>query len=248
MIGEIGKRELTFGEILSTSWDVFRNNFKAILLIALIIYIPINILIYMLPTESLIHGYGSVEGLWMYLRMVQMAQEFFGVLAIMGIAVVVERYLRGEEVRYDESLNKSFSRWGSMIVTNIIKGIIVMGLTFLFIIPGIIWYVFYTFVAFAVVLRNVGGMQALGYSKNLVKGRWMKVFMITLFLGGARLGLALGFDYLTTIIFPGYSVIYTLSESLVTGLLSYFTVATVVLFLNLDYCVNEGTIKAERRN
>ncbi|MCK4257987.1 MAG: hypothetical protein KAX49_03365 [Halanaerobiales bacterium] len=241
MFENIQQRELTLGEILINSWSIFSKNFRTILLIALIIYIPINILVYMIPTESLMNGYGEVEGFWIYIRLIQMAQEFFGVLAIMGIAVLVEGFLRGEETRLDESMNKAFSRWGNMIMTNLFKGIIVMGLMFLFIIPGIIWYVFYSFVAYVVVLRNIRGMQALAYSKRLVKGRWWKIFGITLFLGAARLGLGLGFDYLIGIILPGYSVANIFIESILTGILSYFTVATVVLFLNLDY------VQVERR-
>ena len=46
------KKELSIPDILATAWEIFREHFQQIALIILMVYIPIEILHYYLPTPE----------------------------------------------------------------------------------------------------------------------------------------------------------------------------------------------------
>lgn len=228
--------EFKLGDILSSGWRIYKSRFKTILMIILIIYVPINILLSFMTIGTPQAEQGLSE-LRYYFQMQQFLETFIGVLAIMAIAFVVERSLAGEDIGYRRALRVSISRWGSAIGTNILAGLIIFGLFLLLIIPGVIWYVYYTFIVFVVVLRGTGGKTALDYSKSLVKGKWWKVFGITL------LFIILGFIiyFIVDIPFwfaPENILTYTISYTIGDIFNALFTVALVVFFLNLDYLKN----------
>ena len=174
----IRRRGFSLGNMLSGSWAICKGHFTTILAITLIIYIPINFVLSLLPNDTLIDGQG-LGGSGQYLQLAQALEALFGVLAIMAIAFVVEHSLTGESIGYRKALRLSFSRWGSVIGTSMLAGLILLGLTLLLIVPGIIWGVYYTFFVYVVALRSEGGKSALDYSKSLVKGHWWKVAGIT---------------------------------------------------------------------
>ena len=155
----------------------------------------------------------------------------------MAVAFVVEHSLRGENIGYRQALRQSFSRWGSVIGTGILAGLIIFGLTLLLIVPGIIWGVYYLFIVYIVALRGQGGKKALDYSKSLVKGRWWRVFGVFFVVG------LLTFVFILIVDLPfGFMPVNFLTDVL-SGILadivwSFFTIATVLFFLNLDYLKN----------
>lgn len=61
------------------------------------------------------------------------------------------------------------------IYTSLLAGIIIFGGTLLFIIPGIIFSVWYMFSTYAVILDGKKGREALRMSKSLVTGRWWRI-------------------------------------------------------------------------
>jgi len=62
------------------------------------------------------------------------------------------------------------------IYTSLLVGIIIFGGTLLFIVPGIIFSVWYVFSIFAVVFDGKKGLKALKTSKELIVGRWFHIF------------------------------------------------------------------------
>lgn len=64
--------------------------------------------------------------------------------------------------------------WKAVIVS-FLNALAVLGGTILFIIPGIIFSIWFSFSVLAVILDNKNGVSALSYSKSLVKGRWWPV-------------------------------------------------------------------------
>lgn len=92
-----------------------------------------------------------------------------GIVAMMAIAYVVKNKIDGKAISIGEAFKKSLSRWGVAIGTNIILWIYLIGLTFLFVIPGIIYYFYWKFVILAVILNDKSGKEALDYSKKNCK-------------------------------------------------------------------------------
>lgn len=233
LLERIRTTEFKLGDILSEGWAIFTGRFRTILAIILIVYIPINIVLSLVaPPEE-----AGLEQLGQSFQFGQFLYLWFGILATMAVAFVVERSLVGENIGFRQALRKAVSRWGSMIWVNIIAGLIVLGLTLLLIVPGIIWYVYYTFVAYAVVLRGKGGKTALDYSKSLVKGNWWRVFGISLLFAIL--------SFLTYIVvdipfwfLPQNVLTIVVSTTLGDIVSTIFLVAMVIFFLNLDYLKN----------
>jgi hypothetical protein len=239
MFKDIYERRIGVGEILSMGWDIFISQFKPILFITLIIYIPINIILYFFNVSD-----------WAdfrrYMNVIKILEGFFGILATMGIAYIVQKATltkeeltreEDEEISWGESLSKAFSCWGSCVGTNILGGIIIFGLMLLLIVPGIIWALYYSFAIQVVTLKGLSGKEALNYSKSLVKGQWWRVFGIFFLLNFINILIAVGVGFISGLL-P--DIVGILTDTIIDIIGAYFTVATTVFFLN-----NDSTSKAE---
>ena len=234
MLRQILERELSIREILSNSWNIYSKQFKSIAIITLIIYVPINIILYLIGDTIV-----DIESLKNYSNVTKLLENLFGIIATMGIAVVVERTITSEndmEASWGEAISTAFSRWGSCIGTNLLGGLIILGLSILLIIPGLIWALYYAFSVQVVVLKNIGGKKALDYSKSLVKGQWWETFGTLFVLGiiGILIGIVIGIviEFFSPYL-PDSSSIITDTALDIVG--AFFTVAFTVYFINIDF-------------
>lgn len=232
MFTDIKTRSYGLGKILSAGWKVYREKFRVIFPVILIIYIPVNIILLFVPGDS----YGMLE-----FRIATLLEFFVGIIAIMAIAKIVECSIEEKEITYGQALQYSLSRWGNSIGTEILGGLIVLGMTLLFIVPGIIWGIYYAFSLYVVTLRDIAGKEALDYSKTLVKGQWGRVFVI-LFVIGLLTGvtaLAVGFVVGIPLAFiPNAKIINIITDTGFDLVAALFTVMTIIFFLNTDYYKN----------
>jgi hypothetical protein len=239
MLSEIRKRKFCLGDILSGSWTVFKEHFKTVFLILLIVNVPIFIVESMIPDDESALEEGE-SGLLKMLgsSIISYASYAITVLATMGIAFVIEGALEGKKIPYDLALKRSLSRWVAVMLTGILAWLILLGLTLLFIVPGIIWAVYYTFYVLVVALRGKIGKPALNYSKSIVKGQWWWVFWVTLVLGILHLFI-LGFIALPFLLLAPRSLISQIIATPLGLIVSgFYTVTLVIFFLNLDYLKN----------
>ena len=228
----ISKKEYKLKDILSHSWDLFKNNFKLILIITLVVYIPLNILISFIPLEGLmaLDGYAAFR---IHMRIVQLLESFIGVIAFMAIAFAVKTMLNKKAIGYKEAFKQAVARWPSAIWTKIIAGLFLIGLTILLIIPGVIYSIYWTFATLAVVLFDKSGKKALDYSKSVVKGRWWRVLgvMIVLQLLAFIIGLVVTAPFW---LMPENVILDLFSNTLIDVVFSFYTVTITVFFINLD--------------
>ncbi len=237
---EIYKKEYSIGQILSESWKRFTQNFQIILLVVLVVYIPINMILFFVPFDALLEQMGELQWFKAYIRIVQILEWLIGIIATMAIAYIVKQWIDGENVSFKEAIKKSLSRWFFAVWTNILLGIFLFLLTLLLVIPGVIYYVYWIFVIQVVVLHNKSWNDALDYSKNIVKGRWWKVLGYSLVFGTLMIIASLSIGLLEGIIL-GFlpenfviSIFEVLLDSFTDFLLSYFTVVSVIFFINFD--------------
>ncbi len=97
--------------------------------------------------------------------------------------------------------------WGFFAVS-FLTGIFVMLWSFLFIIPGIIFGIYYSLSLWTYIYENKTGTNALRRSKELVKGYWWSVFGRYFLLYGAFYLLFIGTSIIVNLIF-GDSIIAT---------------------------------------
>lgn len=215
------------GEILSQSWEIFTAKFQSILIITLIIYIPLNFILELIPTDD------TMEGIMMYMRAMQLLEGIIGILATIAIAFLVKGALDKREITWQESFKLAVDKWLKVLGTNIIAGILLVGLFILLIVPGVIFSIYWVFILYVVVFTDKWGFEAMKESKQLVQNRWWKTF-----------GYAILFGILTILVgaiaaFPLYFLpenifFYVAGDLVIDIALSFFSVLTAIWYFAWD--------------
>lgn len=107
------------------------------------------------------------------------------VLLLFFLELVIEGSLisvLGENKAFFQAINTALKKLLPLFLTRLLTIIAIFFGTLFFILPGIIFTVWFSFGNFAVVLDGKRGIQALIFSKNLVSGKWGEVFKRLLFL------------------------------------------------------------------
>jgi len=235
MYPELRNKEFGIINLLKSGWQVFKNKFFPILIIALLINFPLNIV-----TEV-----ARLSGAdWALTLSIEFQSAgFLGLLSNVAVMVITEQDVLGKKVTAWSALKKAYFRWRSAFVTSLTVGIFSLFLLLLLIIPGIIFIVNTAFFLHAVGLRNLGWRAALDYSRNLVKDSFWRVFytflvihLIVFLFPSMILGVLIG----TISSLTGEGSNWVSFTNLVTlffsQLISYLYIVTgTVFFLNMDY-------------
>lgn len=124
---------------------------------------------------------------------------YFFVYLWVSVSCVYAIKERNQKIGIKESLAKGWNKLISWLWISILN-IVIVGLgLLLFIIPGIIFAIWFVFSGYILVSEDLRGMEALSRSRQLVKGNWWKIFwrfliaffviFIALFLIGLPFGL-----------------------------------------------------------
>ncbi|MHC1781383.1 MAG: hypothetical protein AB9891_01245 [Anaerolineaceae bacterium] len=236
MISDIRTRQFGLLDIMREGWRVYAAKLIIILPIVLIIYGPFLLLLALIPEKALTESLGKV-GFMLLQQGLFLVFGFVALISNVGIAHIVEETVLGRESTWRGALRFGASRWMAAFLTNLLAGIILFGLLLLFLVPGIIWSVYYNFWIYAVANRALTGKKALDYSKNLVRGQWWRVCGIQVVLLLITGAVTFAINQLLALI-PAGQVI-TVLTSLVTFLIaSVLSVMLNVWFLNIDYLKN----------
>ena len=127
MNGNIFKKEYSIGEILSDAWGLFINNFKLILWITLIVYIPLNIINELISVSAPADPEMVALYAWPFFATI-IITSLIGIVATLAIAFVVKYRVENKEIGLGEALKKGFSRWVPAIGTSLLAGIFLIGL------------------------------------------------------------------------------------------------------------------------
>jgi hypothetical protein len=99
------------------------------------------------------------------------------------VALVVAVRDSSEAIGIKESFRRGRSKILSYWWLMCLSGLIVMGGYMLFVIPGVVFSIWFSFALYVLVSEDVRGMNALLKSREYVKGRWWAVFGRLLFIG-----------------------------------------------------------------
>lgn len=238
MENKIKAQPLGFADLFSQGWQLYSTYFINILWVLLWVYIPINLIMPLLPVNWYLLGGEGTSGPQLSIQLAQLFKSMMGIIATMGIAVIVSQGLHGETMAWYTALRYSLSKLLTAIGTWVLGLLIIMGLTLLLIIPGLIQAFYYTFSIYAVALRNVGGKTALDYSKRLVQGQWWRIFGIVLLFNLIAQFIGLAVTFLMRLIADNFFW-DTLTKTITDIVGAYFTVVMAVLFLNSDFLKHE---------
>jgi hypothetical protein len=234
MFTDIMTKKYDLGDIFKAGWQFFWSQIKVIVPIILCVYIPINIILSFVPMDWITENFGAVRAFQLYSNITRALEGLIGIIAYIALANVIEKNLQGQDLTWSQALRLGISKWGWAVLTNILGNLIIVGLSFLLIVPGIIWAIYYTFMVYVVALRSLGGKPALNYSKDLVKGQWWHTFGILLVIGLVDLvvvgGLGLVFGLISS-----NSIYLVITDSLLDLISALIIVFQIVFFLNTDY-------------
>lgn len=186
MIDTIKNRELSFGEVLSTSWWHYKKNFMTILFIIVLLYTPY----YLLMGSSIINfnfysygSYANFDNLLLLDRVSSFVTELiFGIAAMLAVIFIVDKSVNGEKLSYFEAIKMAFLKWFRGASTSIARNIVVFLGIILLLFPGLYVGIIYAFAIPVAILRDQSCLSAMKYSRKIVKGRWWKIFGVFLSL------------------------------------------------------------------
>lgn len=247
----IKTNEMSIGQILNMTMNIFKQNFKAILIASLIIFVPINIAISLMPIGQALDeiaialnqlNVDSAPETFVLLSSAMMnyvkwnllsviLTQIFGCLATMAVAFIAYQFIDGNKLDYKLSLEQAFSKWLPAIWTVILSSLIMICLYFFMIIPALIFAIYANFMIYAVIIENQKGLGAIKYSFNLVKGRFWKTVgkLITIFI----IQYVVIYIIATIFSFMGANIIVIfLSNCINTIVNSFFCVFQAIWFLN----------------
>jgi hypothetical protein len=229
MIGHaLHKRPLGFGELVSSAWDISRDNGRLFLLATLLFLAPLDFL----PVDALLPGsMTSYHG--GQLTALVVGAGLMLVASLMGTLLLIVMTADATGKRRADMRAVFRRAWGTLfwalLTMMLFTVVIALGATVL--IPGILALNAFAFSLHAVALRARSGSAALRYSWTLVKGRFWRVFginiltVILFFFTGMLLSSAL----------DNANPVARVLASAVSALLAGFgTVVTTLFFLNLD--------------
>jgi hypothetical protein len=113
-----------------------------------------------------------------------LAYGLIGAPILAGAAFwLVDQHLKQRTPPLGNSLDRAVSRAVPLVFGSILLVLIVSLGMLLFVLPGIYWGVRLAFTLYAIALEDKGATEGLGYSWNLVRGRWWGVFWAFLAVG-----------------------------------------------------------------
>jgi hypothetical protein len=169
---------LSVSEILKHTFRLYVKNWRSILPYSALVFVPAAVLallgvgsVYLstiLPTSDLVND--------IVIFLLSIASWFIGYWAMLGLALATKDMLEGLPI---PTWRQGLSATGNMVLpilwVSFLTSLIVGLWTLLLIIPGIIFSMYYVFSGYSVLFDGKRGLEALRFSKSMVKGRWWSV-------------------------------------------------------------------------
>jgi len=193
---ESGERPLFYGkigvgDIVKRTFNIFKSNFSRFLLPFLILYGVMAIIF-----SLIYHGFFDLsyddllklqeKDLDLVISVIIVTILVFIIFLFIAIGMVIQMVAdahEGKEVDLGKSFKVASSKMFSLIGAAILVGILTLIGLFLFIIPGILFFVWFSLSAQAVILEDKSAKDSLSRSKELVKGNWWKTFGVIIVIG-----------------------------------------------------------------
>lgn len=191
-------RELSIGEILSLTLNLYLSKFLQFFLPFLIAGIITGLSMYAiissfpLPEQPI--ATAPYEEIFEWFVALLSTAIIIGVLlALVGWIVTTPTTGIATKYASDQiekgtsnlgaSLNFTISKLPSLLIAQLITGILTAIGMLLFFIPGIIISIMFLLIIPAIIIEQKGAFESLGRSRRLVSNRWLKTFALLLIVG-----------------------------------------------------------------
>ena len=233
MNGEKPSHELSIGEILSQTFNLYFSKFLQFFLPFLIAGIIIGLSMYAInsafplptPPSSTASYEEMIEWLFAFLSTILAIGVLSGLTSLIvgttttGIVIkhASDQIEKGAS-KLGASFNFAISKLPSLLIAQLVAGILIAIGLVLFIVPGIIIAIMFSLIIPAIIVEQRGAFESLGRSRRLVSNRWLKTFALLLVLGI----IALIVGGIASVLAMPLSAIHPIIDPLITNIISAF--------------------------
>ncbi len=161
------------GDLIESTWVVCRKNWRKLIVISFWMFAPS-----ILPTvASLVTRLLNIKEITAAAIsvVVSLPTYFAQFIAAIIFVIALDAILRGEEFDVRHLAETALKKLWPVLFVVILTGLAVMAGLILFIIPGIIFSVWFAFAYYEAILSDTRGIEALKRSKDLTQGRFWSV-------------------------------------------------------------------------
>jgi hypothetical protein len=214
-------RPMGIGDILDTTFRLYRERFLTFLLIALVVYVPYALLLTLFqPFQTASAPTIHQQALQYHAHVMQTSpvteSNLMGtvlgglgnlifvivLLPLCGAALVhnISASYLGETLTAGQSYARAAPRLLGLLGTQFLATLVIMVGFILLVVPGIIFSLWFLLIAPVVILECTAGPSALGRSRELMRGNISKGFALGLCVGILSFIIAWALSMLTTLV------------------------------------------------
>lgn len=246
------ERELSVGEILSQSFRLYSTrlaHFYTVFLVAELASTGYGQIVnYFFPLSAVPEFTGSPEDILKQFS--EWFPPFITALIVIfvltfivtwtintianGVAVkYTSDFLEKGDARLQDELSFSISRLHYLLAVGAITSILIVIGLFLLVVPGIILAIIFALVVQAVVIERIGVLESLGRSRQLVRGRWEKTFVIFLLVGIIILLVGIAAVWVSSCMHAFGFMSWVITSVMMASVLPILPIATTFLYYSL---------------
>ncbi len=169
---------LSLSDIISQAWRFYTKNFETLIPYMALLFLPTALLsalglVGMSIDKFLPNSIIASNIIIFIIFLASLIFSFWATIALIkGLAVLLQNPARHA---WRASFSYAAPLFWPFAFTSFLVGLVIMAGTLLFIIPGIIFALWYAFAGYAVMLDGQTGLAAMRFSKGLVVGRWWSI-------------------------------------------------------------------------
>lgn len=229
---------ISASDIISRSLKLYGDNWKHLVKYVVLLLIP-GLLVIVLTSASLLVLPGDSSLAIIVYFVLAIVVSLLSLWITIGLMkTIVDCYTGAALKHFKEELKLSAPLIVPVIIASLLAGLAILGGLIMLVIPGIIFALWFTFTTYAVIVDNKKTVEALKFSKSLVKGRWWGVFWRLLAPGVVFTVAIFIFQWLVGLpirIMGGGGLALTLLSGLVQTVVQVFTAPLSIIAASIVY-------------
>ena len=241
-------RELTIGEMVSKTFDLYRVNFVKYLIVFLAVEIIIGVLTTLLRSAIVLPTLpasatsqdvlnwlpGFLTALFYLIALSSLISLAFTPVAVGSAIKLSSQEIEKGQADLGASFRFAMSKLVWLWALSLIVGVIIFLGFFALLVPGIILAIMFSLATPALLIENKGVLESMGRSRKLVDHRWGKTFGLLLVFGIIVLIVSLVITFI--------SAPFGIASSIVNSVLSAFYGPLIPIVLTINYYSNAARL------
>lgn len=235
----------TFGAYLRKTWELYTEHFQFFLTVGIVFFLPLELINAFLVPAALFDqlmdpaawAAGTVQPFAARLGVSALLELLVWLLSTITLTIGVRAILDHKPMTVQETMQHYRTFFAPLLGTSVLSLLLLIPLAILLVIPAVVFGTYWIFMDQAVLLSNKNYMDALRYSKSLVKGRWWEVFGRMLVLGIAIAVIQELFSFVMPDVWMERPLMQTVVSTIVDIISLFIPIFLVIYYLDLERVV-----------